>query len=193
MHNILLKKELHIKNMVCPRCIEAVRNCLIASELEFSSVILGKVTLNEPISITNRVKLEKCLKEKGFELIDSDKDALISEIKNLIITQIHHSKVPLSINYSTFLAKQTQHEYTHLSRLFSVETGMTIEKFISKQKVERVKELLIYDQLSTAQIAFQMGYSSVAHLSSQFKKETGMTMTVFKISGISNRKSLDEV
>ena len=118
---------------------------------------------------------------------------MISQIKTLIIEQIHHADQRLSENFSSFLAEKLDHEYSSLSRLFSQVEGITIEKYITRQKVERVKEYLFYEQLSLSEIAHRMEYSSVAYLSSQFKKETGMTPSEFKNSGKPNRRSLDEI
>lgn len=185
--------EILIKNMVCPRCIEAVRKSLEELEIHFDSIDLGKVTLPSPLSSDQKAHLSKLLKSKGFELLESKNVVLISQIKSLIIEQIHHSDQNLSENFSTFLAEKLQHEYTALSRLFSQVEGITIERFVTRQKIERVKELLFYDQLNLSQIAFELNYSSVAYLSSQFKKETGMTPSEFKKSRNMGRKSLDQI
>ncbi len=179
--------------MVCPRCIEAVKGILNQAEIDFHSVELGKVTLSGELKGEKINQLEEKLKLQGFELLQSDKAALISRIKTLIINQIHHSSETLTTNYSTFLSEKLNHEYSYLSRLFSGVEGITIEKFITRQKIERVKELLIYDEFSLSEIAFKLDYSSVAYLSSQFKKETGMTPSDFKKSTDSPRKSLDKV
>jgi AraC-like DNA-binding protein len=182
-----------IKNMVCPRCVEAVKDSLLDLKIGFSGIELGKVTLTQELSEDLKSTLSAVLESKGFELLESGKSALISQIKSLIIGQIHHSEEPMSENFSSFLAEKLEHEYTSLSRLFSQVEGITIEKFITRQKVERVKEFLFYDQLSLSEIAFKLGYSSAAYLSSQFKKETGMTPSEFKKDRSSERKSLDQV
>jgi AraC-like DNA-binding protein len=183
--------EILIKNMVCPRCIEAVRQSLTELEIPFETIQLGRITTASPLSPNQREKLSSALTIKGFELLETKNAALVSQIKVLIIEQIHHSDQSMSENFSTFISEKLNHEYTALSRLFSNVEGMTIEKFITLQKIERVKELLIYDQLSLSEIAFKMNYSSVAYLSSQFKKETGMTPSAFKKSRNPARKSLD--
>lgn len=185
--------EILIKNMVCPRCIEAVRMSLEELDIRYDSIELGKVALPTPLSSDLKVGLSKSLISKGFELLESKNAALISQIKSLIVEQIHHSDQNLGENYSTFLTEKLQHEYTALSRLFSQVEGITIERFITRQKIERVKELLFYDQLSLSQIAFNLNYSSVAYLSSQFKKETGMTPSEFKKNQSGERKSLDKI
>ena len=181
-----------IKNMVCPRCVEAVKDSLLDLEIGFSGIELGKVTLTQELTEDVKSTLSAALESKGFELLEFGKSGLISQIKSLIIGQIHHSGEQMHENFSSFLAEKLEHEYTSLSRLFSQVEGITIEKFITRQKIERVKEFLFYDQLSLSEIAFKLGYSSAAYLSSQFKKETGMTPSEFKKSHSGERKSLDQ-
>lgn len=185
--------EILIKNMVCPRCIEAVKNSLEDSGIPFEGIELGKVVLKSPLEPEQKSSLSQSLKSKGFELLESKNSALISQIKSLVIEQIHHTDQDLGENFSTFLAEKLSQEYTSLSRLFSQVEGITIEKFITRQKIERVKEFLFYDQLTLSEIAYKLNYSSVAYLSSQFKKETGMTPSEFKRNHSGERKSLDEV
>ncbi|MBN7816479.1 helix-turn-helix domain-containing protein [Algoriphagus pacificus] len=185
--------ELTIKNMVCPRCISAVKSTLTDLAIEFSNVDLGKVSLTKPIDSSKEDLLSKALLSQGFELLKSEKSSLISQIKAHLIQQIHYTDKPLQTNYSTFLADQLNHEYSYLSRLFSSVEGITIEKFITRQKIEKVKELLVYDELTLSEIAFKMDYSSVAYLSSQFKKETGMTPSEFKKDSAKLRESLDRI
>lgn len=185
--------EILIKNMVCPRCIEAVRKSLEELGIPFETIELGKVNLTSPLSSELKPILSKSLESLGFELLESKNAALISQIKSLIIEQIHHKDQNLGENFSTFLSEKLDHEYTSLSRLFSQVEGMTIERFITRQKIERVKELLFYDQMNLSQISFALNYSSVAHLSSQFKKETGMTPSEFKKNRSGMRQSLDMI
>lgn len=185
--------EILIKNMVCPRCIEAVKKSFEDNQIEFESIELGKVTLHQTLLDSKKSELSKSLQKKGFELLETKSAALISQVKSLIIEQIHHSDQGLSENFSSFLSDRLQHEYTSLSRLFSQVEGITIEKYITRQKIERVKEFLFYDQQSLSEIAFALGYSSVAYLSAQFKKETGMTPSEFKKNHPGERKSLDKV
>lgn len=179
--------------MVCPRCIAAVRKSLEELEIPVDSIELGKVQLATSLSSEQKSILSKSLENQGFELLESKNAALISQIKSLIIEQIHHSDQNLGENFSTFLSEKLQHEYTSLSRLFSQVEGITIERFITRQKIERVKELLFYNQLNLSQIAFDLSYSSVAHLSAQFKKETGMTPSEFKKNHPGKRLSLDKI
>jgi AraC-like DNA-binding protein len=187
-----MENQLLIKNMVCPRCIEAVREVFLSENLD-AEIELGKVTLKTAVINEQKEALAERLKVRGFELLEPGKSALISQIKSLIIDQIHHSNENLAENYSTFIAEKLDQEYTSLSKLFSQAEGITIEKFVTRQKIERIKELLFYDQLTLSEIAFQLNYSSVAYLSSQFKKETGITPSEFKRSHANTRTSLDRI
>jgi len=184
---------IYIKNMVCPRCIVAVKDALAQEGIGFTSVELGKVQLQEDLGNEQKKKLMGILKSKGFELLESQSAALISQIKALIVSQIHHSDKLIHVNFSTFLSQEIGQEYTSMSRLFSQVEGITIEKYITQQKTEKVKELLIYDELSLSEIADKLKYSSMAYLSSQFKKETGMTPSDFKKQTKPARKGLDEI
>lgn len=184
---------IHIKNMVCPRCIEAVKDALSQCNVGFEQVKLGEVHLKRPLDQQQESSLAPTLEEKGFELLEDKTSAIISNIKGLIIEQIHYSNEPLKVNFSTFLSEKLEKDYSTLSKLFSSVESITIEKFITKQKTERVKELIRYDQLTLSQIAYQMNYSSVAHLSAQFKKETGLTPTQFKKHKSLARQSLDNI
>ena len=184
-------KTLHIKNMVCPRCITAVQKSLDELSIEHSSVQLGEVILHEPISDEKRKELSSDLDTLGFELLGSRKSVLISRMKTLIIEQIHYKSEPLKERFSSYLSQKLFHEYGYLSHLFSSVEGMTIEKYIMIQKIERVKELLFYNELTLSEIAHQLGYSSVAHLSAQFKKETGMTPSQFKKQNKPAHRSID--
>ena len=185
--------EIQIKNMVCPRCIEAVKKSFEETKIPYLDIELGTVKIAPPLSDSQKSDLSFSLLSKGFELLESKTSALISQIKSLIIDQIHYSNQSLNENFSSFLVEKLNHEYTSLSRLFSQVEGITIEKYITRQKIERVKEFLFYDQLTLSEIAFKLGYSSVAYLSSQFKKETGMTPSEFKKNHLGERKSLDQV
>tara|TARA_R110000868_G_scaffold56307_2_gene174313 strand:+ start:366 stop:938 length:573 start_codon:yes stop_codon:yes gene_type:complete len=184
---------LHIKNMVCPRCIMAVRDELKELEIQFQDVQLGQVILSDPIDKQKLKSLSNQLNALGFELLEPGKSVLISKIKTVIIEQIHHAQEPLSINFSSLISDNLHQEYAYLSRLFSSVEGITIEKFIVLQKIEKVKEYLVYNQMTLSEIALEMNYSSVAHLSAQFKKETGMTPTKFKGQSSHHRKPLDKI
>lgn len=187
-----METQLLIKNMVCPRCIEAVEEIFSGEKLE-ATVELGKVTLNQPITDSKKEKLAQLLQNRGFELLEPGKSALISQIKTLIVDLVHHRVEGIHENLSSYLAEKLNHEYTGLSKLFSSVEGITIERFYTLQKIEKVKEYLFYDELSLSEIALKMGYSSVAYLSSQFKKETGMTPSELKKNGQAKRQSLDGI
>jgi AraC-like DNA-binding protein len=167
----------------------------IFQELNYSpiEVCLGEVETIEPVSPEKLMILREKLTSYGFELIDDSKSQLIEKIKTLIIELIHYRKDDLKVNYSDFIAANFGKDYHYLSNLFSDVTGTTIEKYIISQKIERVKELLVYDEHSLSQIAWELGYSSVAHLSAQFKKVTGLTPGHFKQIGHNKRKPLDQV
>lgn len=179
--------------MVCPRCIDTVQDIFNELKIETNSVQLGEVTIPNGIDTKQTKQLQERLSERGFELLEDNKSKLIGKIKSIIVDTIHYSKEPINTNFSTLLSDQLHHDYSYLSRLFSSVEGITIEKFILSQKIEKVKELLFYDELTLSEIAFQMNYSSVAHLSSQFKKETGMTTTEFKKQRKPGHRSLDSI
>jgi len=185
--------EILIKNMVCPRCIQAVKTTFDQLGIPYQGVELGKVIYSKALTEAQENELSNSLNQQGFELLKGEKSALISQIKSLIIKQIHHTDKSLKTNYSNFLADTLKHDYSYLTRLFSSVEGITIERFITRQKIEKVKELLVYNELTLSEIAFHLDYSSVAYLSAQFKKETGMTPTEFKKDTSSFRKSLDRI
>lgn len=185
--------SLHIKNMVCPRCIETVQRICDELNIEVSSIQLGEVIPKKKLSDYQKLELSKTLRTRGFELLEDHKSKLINQIKSIIIDQIHHKSEIPNVNFSTLLSEQLNHEYTSISKLFSSVEGITIERFILKQKVERVKEILFYDELTLTEIGYKMNYSSVAHLSNQFKKETGMTPTEFKNLKKPGHQSLEQL
>ncbi|MEM9389172.1 MAG: AraC family transcriptional regulator [Bacteroidota bacterium] len=188
-----MKNILHIKNMVCNRCIEAVEEEFKKAGIPIKSIGLGEVIVENELTQEQHGVLEKLLAKRGFELLKDQKSKLIDQIKSIVIRQTHHSSTPLNINFSTLIAEKLNQEYTSLSKLFSSVEGITIEKYILKQKVERVKELIIYNELTLSEIAHRVSYSSVAHLSSQFKKETGMPPSEFKKGRLQDRKPLDDI
>ncbi len=175
---------LYIKNMVCDRCKTAVRNVFENLHLHPEKITLGEVTLKEDVINEDQKKeLDAALINLGFERIDDRKGKLIEAIKNKVIQTIHHSgRIDLKFNWSHVLAEELHYEYNYLSHLFSSVEGITLEQYIIRQKIERVKELLFYDELNLSQIAYKLGYSSVAHLSAQFKKVTGLTPSALKKS-----------
>jgi len=179
--------------MVCPRCLKTVQDIFDKLDIENYSIQLGEVSTPIELDESRKLILENELIKNGFELLKDNNSKLIGQIKSIIIEQIHYSKEVLNINFSTLISDKLHHEYSSLSRLFSSVEGITIERFILKQKIERVKEFMFYNESTLSEIAFQMGYSSVAHLSSQFKKETGMTPSKFKKIRQPSHKSLDSL
>ncbi len=185
--------KIYIKNMVCNRCIMVVKNELERIGFPPTSLTLGEVELDREINDDDKTTINNHLQPFGFELIDDRKSRLIVQIKSLIIELVHHHNSELTTNLSDFLSNKLHHDYTYLSNLFSEVEGTTIEKYYIAQKIEKVKELLVYDELTLSEIAFQLNYSSVAHLSNQFKKVTGLTPSHFKNIKTNKRKPLDEV
>ena len=189
--------ELHIKNMVCNRCITAVKSELLAIGLHPLVVEMGVVQLEEDeVYEDTRAELANRLNRLGFELLDNSRTRLIGQIKSFIIEKIHHSgDLDDKVNWSKLISDQVFHEYNYLSTLFSSVEGNTLEQYIIRQKIEKVKEFLFYDELSLGEIALKLGYSSTAHLSAQFKKITGQTPSQFKNTRAIDmkRKPLDTI
>ncbi|MFI2744493.1 helix-turn-helix domain-containing protein [Zhouia sp. PK063] len=184
---------LYIKNMVCNRCIMVVQNELDKLGLNVKNIKLGEVTLNTELTVEQKNKLDNVLIPLGFEIIDDKKSRIIEKIKNIIIDLVHHQDNETKTNLSDVLSSQLHHDYNYLSNLFSEVEGSTIEKYFIAQKIEKVKELLVYDELSLKEIAFCLNYSSVAYLSNQFKKTTGLSPSHFKQIREEKRKPLDMV
>ena len=166
--------------MVCIRCKMVVKDELTKLGLHYIKVELGEAEIVGDISEKQYLKIKASLLRSGLELMDDKKSVLIQKIKNVVVEMIHYSDEPLTINFSDYLSEKLHHNYTYLANLFSEVQGITIEKFIIEHKIERVKELLVYNELSLTEIAFQLHYSSVAYLSTQFKKTTGLTPSHFK-------------
>ena len=187
------ENTLHIKNMVCNRCIMVVRNQLEQLGLHPLSVELGIAVL--PDTVTDEVyqSVKASLEPFGFELIDDKKSQTTERIKDAIIELVHYNDNDLKVNLSDYLAAKLHREYSALSKLFSEVTDTTIEKYLIAQKIERAKELLVYGELSLNEIADKLNYSSAAYLSSQFKSVTGLTPSYFKKIKANKRKPLDEV
>ena len=183
----------YIKNMVCPRCVTAVRDVFESAGAEVISVELGEVNIKGTLQVQEIERLGQALKKLGFELINNRKSRIIELIKSEIITLVHHSDEMPNTNLSTYLADKLNYDYTYLSNLFSEIEGTTIEKYHIAQRIEKVKELLVYDELSLSQIADKLGYSSSAYLSSQFKKITGLTPTFYKSVKDRKRKNIDNL
>ena len=185
---------LHIRNMVCDRCIMVVQQQLEQQGFVVNHIALGEVEIAPEPNETQLLQIGQTLNVLGFELIDKQKDQLVEQIRSIIINAIHHEQLPsLNINYSDLLSQRLHKDYSYLSRLFSAQENRTIEKFIIQQKVEKVKELLQYQELNINEIAFKMGYSSSAHLSTQFKNVVGMSPSAYKQLQQTSRQALDKV
>jgi len=186
--------KLHIKNMVCARCKAAVKAILTEQGLQPLDVQLGEVEMAiNTLEDGRKEALRTALAAGGFELADDRAGKTIALIKALVVEWIHHSAEGPRQKWSELISASLHQDYSALSKLFSETEGITIEQYIIQQKTERVKELMVYDELSLSQIADELGYSSLAHLSAQFKKATGMTPTAFKALSENRRKPLDEV
>ncbi|TDD75637.1 helix-turn-helix domain-containing protein [Flavobacterium caseinilyticum] len=179
--------------MVSNRCKMAVKEELKKLKLHYMVVDLGEVEIMENISIEQRQQLKIALLDSGLELMDDKKSMLIEKIKNVIIEMVHHSTENIKINFSDYLSQKLSHDYTYLSNLFSEVQGTTIEQFIISHKTERIKELIIYGELNITEIAWKMNYSSVAHLSSQFKKVTGLSPSHFKQLKDKRRNPIEDI
>ena len=179
--------------MVCNRCITAVKAELTNAGFNVVSVDLGEAEILGEPSPGQLQQLDQSLRKIGFELIGDRKSRIIEQIKNEIVYIVHHSGEVLTTNLSSWLADKLHYDYTYLSNLFSEVEGTTIEKYYIAQRIEKVKELLVYDELTLSQIADVMGYSSTAYLSSQFKKITGLTPTFYKSVKETKRRNIDDL
>ncbi len=179
--------------MVSNRCKMAVKDALRKLKLHFVVVDLGEVDIMENITEEQRFQLKLELFNSGLELMDDKRAMLIEKIKNVIIEMVHYSEETIKINFSDFLSEKLNHDYTYLANLFSEVQGTTIEQFIIVHKIERIKELIIYGELNITEIAWKMNYSSVAHLSNQFKKVTGLSPSHFKQMKVKRRSPIEEI
>lgn len=179
--------------MVCIRCKMVVKDELTKLGLKYTSVELGEADIEERISPVQLEQFREGLLKYGLELMDDKKSVLIQKIKTVIIELVHHSEEPLAINLSDYLSQKLNYDYTYLANLFSEVQGITIEKFFISHKIERVKELLVYNELTLTEIAYKMHYSSVAHLCTQFKKTTGLTPSHFKALKHKRRSMLEDL
>lgn len=180
--------------MVCDRCNLAVSSVLNEMKLKFISVELGQVNFGQQVLVDDvLVELQLKLEQLGFEILDNKKSRLIDKVKTLIIELVHKKESLDKIKLSEYINENINYDYSHISHLFSSTEGITVEQFFINQKIERIKELLIYDELSATEISYRLGYSSLAHLSGQFKKNTGMTLSQFKkLKDVKYRKTLDK-
>ena len=185
--------KLFIKYMVSTRCKMVVKDELKKIGLHFIIVDLGEIEIMENISDEKRALLRKGLANSGLELMDDKKAILIEKIKNVIIEMVHYSDEMPKVNYSDYISEKLHHDYTYLSNIFSEVKGMTIQQFIINHKIERAKELLLYDEYNLTEISYKLNYSSVAHLSNQFKKVTGLTPSHFKKLKEKRRNPIEEI
>ena len=185
--------KLYIKYMVSLRCKLMVREELKKVGLDCIAIDLGVVEIPDGITDEQRLKLRENLLSSGLELLDDSKSILIERIKNVITEMIHYLDEPPSENYSDYISEKLNYDYTYLSNIFSEVKGITIQQFIILNKIERVKELLLYDELNLTEISYKLHYSSVAHLSNQFKKITGLTPSYFKKMKKARKSTLENL
>ena len=185
--------KLYIKNMVCSRCKMAVKSIFESMEINPSSIELGKVEIKNDINESQKSELLKKLRAIGFDLIDDKRSKTIDKIKTLIIDLVQNKNNDLKSNLSSYISLELHQDYNTLSKLFSEIENTTIEKYFINQKIEKVKELIIYDELSLSQIAYSLNYSTVSHLSNQFKKVTGFSPTYFKNIKTNKRNQIEDL
>ena len=184
--------KLYIKYMVSLRCKMIVKDELTALGLGYSTIDLGMVEIHDDITDQQRHQLKTQLLKSGLELLDDKKSILIERIKNVIIELIHYSDEIPKVNFSEYLSEKLDYDYTYLANVFSEVKGTTIQQFIIMHKIEKVKELLLYDELNLTEISYKLHYSSVAHLSNQFKKITGLSPSFFKQLKRKRMKNLED-
>lgn len=187
------KMKLYIKYMVSLRCKMMVKEELRKLGLHYVVVDLGMVEILEDITQDQHDQLKANLLKSGLELLDDKKSILIEKIKNVIVEMVHYNDEIPKVNYSDYISQTLHYDYTYLSNVFSDVKGITIQQFIIINKIERVKELLLYDELSLTEIAYKLHYSSVGHLSNQFKKITGLSPSYFKQLGKRRKSNLENV
>ena len=185
--------KLYIKYMISLRCKLIVEEELKKLDIPYLTVELGKIEFSENISLQQRNQLEENLSKWGLELLDDKKNILIEKIKNVVIEIVHYSDELPKMNYSDYISEKLGYNYTYLSNLFSEVKGITLQQFIIIHKIERVKELLLYNELNLTEIAYKLHYSSVSHLSYQFKKVTGLSPSVYKELKENRKGNLENV
>lgn len=179
--------------MVCIRCQMVVKSELERLGLHYIDVKIGEANIVEQILPEQLNQLDISLRKSGLELMDNKKSILVEKIKAAIIELVHYTDEQIKVNLSDYLSENLNYDYTYLANLFSEVKGITIEKFYLTHKIEKVKELIVYDELNLTEIAYKLHYSSVSHLSNQFKKFTGLTPTHFKQLKHKRRKTLEDV
>ena len=182
-----------IKNMVCHRCVLSVEQVLLKNGIIPTGIALGVVTLDQQLIPTQEKNLRKDLETLGFELLDDQRSQLIEKVKILLLEKVQSGELPEDFSLVKYISASFQRDYSAISKLFSEVEGITLEQYFILQKTEKVKEWLVYNELTLSEIAYRLGYNSVAYLSSQFKKVTGMTPSAFKNSHLGRRKALDQV
>lgn len=185
--------KLSVKNMVCNRCIMVVQQEFEKAGIKPLLVNMGEVQLSGELTEKQFENINNSLTGLGFEILNTQKQKLIERVKNVLIEKVQSGEVEEHFSISDYLRRKLNKEYTQVSRLFSEVEGITIEQYFILQKIEKVKEWLVYNESTLSEIAWKLGYSSVAHLSGQFKKVTGMTPSQVKKSGITHREPLDKV
>ena len=181
----------HIKNVVCGRCIATVEDILSKLEIPYKDVSLGEATLLKDLSAEENDLLKLELEKVGFELIETKNKRIVNHIKSVLIDEVSNSTDHKKL--SEILSTQLHYDYSHITNLFTAEEGQSIQSYFNKLKIEKAKELLEYDELSIAEIAYQLGFSTAAYLSTSFKKQTGITPSEYKKMQIKGRKGLDSV
>lgn len=190
----MTEKKINIKNMVCPRCIMAVKDALDQHNIKYSVVNLGEVFLDQELIHNQKKALKDTMEKLGFELLNDKKSQIIEKIKNTIVHMVHHQNEPEKIGKLTEqLPEILGQSYSSLSKFFSEVEGITIERYLILQKIEKAKELLVYEELNISEIAFKLNYSSSQHFSRQFKEITGLTPTIFLQNKGGLRKTLDKI
>lgn len=185
--------KLFIKYMISNRCKMVVKEVLNELDLHFVFVDLGEIDVMEDLTAEQLVLLKKALLEAGLELMDDKRGMLIEKIKNVIIEMVHRSDEVIKINFSDYLSEKLNFDYTYMSNVFSEVQGITIQQFIINHKIERIKELILYNEMNLTEISFKLNYSSVSHLSSQFKKVTGLSPSIYKQLKDKKRIAIEEI
>jgi AraC-like DNA-binding protein len=185
--------KLIIKNMLSTRCVNYISDILKAMDISFVSVELGKVNLINKLSLNQKLDFKNEIKQEGFELIENSQSILAERIKLIIIQMVHYSEENIKTNFSVYLSEQMKHNYTYLSNVFRAENGISIQQFIIMNKVERIKTLLLYGELNLSEIAYKLNYSSIAHLSNQFKKITGLSPTNYRQLEVNQRIPIEKI
>ena len=186
-------EKIAIKHMVCPRCVTTVESVVDRLGFQVESVSLGEVKLKRQLTDAEFRSFAEMLEASGFEVLVSKEKRLINKIKSLIVERIHYADIPSPLKLSAYLAESLNHEYSYLSKVFSAVEAVTIERYSMLQRIERAKELLSYGELNVTEVSELLDFSSAAHFSAQFKRETGMSPSQFKKSDRPTRRSLDSI